>query len=165
MLLHNNGAAEDVGGCGREAEKQAENDGMHLRRMISVPPVRVLNWTAAQSLKCEAAPFQSQPLKRCAPLRPTEVRIFSYQTVEEKRAPVRQCKIFHLDSPWLLAHNVATFFRSPGSLAVHGSPRRRPPGKGISFIVCLRISYVCGPRRFVVLVGLWFKIQEGNLCA
>ncbi len=26
MLLHNNGAAEDVGGCGREAEKQAENE-------------------------------------------------------------------------------------------------------------------------------------------
>jgi hypothetical protein len=37
MLLHNNRAAEHVGGSGRQAQKQAKNNGMHLRRMISVP--------------------------------------------------------------------------------------------------------------------------------
>ena len=37
MLLHDNGAAEHIGGCGRQAQKQAKKNGMHLRRMISVP--------------------------------------------------------------------------------------------------------------------------------
>jgi hypothetical protein len=41
MLLHDNGAAENIGGCGRQAQKQANKNGMHLRRMISVPRFRV----------------------------------------------------------------------------------------------------------------------------